>query len=323
LLVLATNHSGYPTFTSERYIPYISNADYTMQYEYTIVNQIVYTNLLGIYPRLNVTSVGYSTISTLYSVYVNSVINSNYVWRNTPIAVKWTNYAFYPFSSIGAPFFNAQVQLAYNVNSTTVQTYGPYPFSQSTAVIQLPVISSATSPFISTSISAYVVGKPTAAVSNSFVTVLPAFNTVYLSSISSGVRISGNTLAGFTNGGSNILSSYFATVSTPTGNNPNANYSGLTYVVSNLLTGGSNLNFIGPSNTSVIPAIALISTASGFTPANALSSLVYTNITDAVSSFTPRKNAASQQVIGLVNYGSTIFSRILPLQSSVTTSFAL
>jgi len=325
LLVLATNHYGYPTTTSERYIPYISNADYTMQYEYTILNQIIYTNLLGVYPRLNVTSIGYSTISTLLSVYVNSTINSNYIWRNTPIAVNWTTYSFYPFSTFGAPSFNPQVQLTYNVNSTTIQTYGPYSFSQSTAVIQLPVISSATSAFVSTSISAYIVGKPTSAVSRSFVTVLPAFNTVYLSSISSGIRISGNTLAGFSGTGSNTLSSYSITVSTSLGTSPNANYDfpNLTYAASNLLTGGSNLNFIGPSTPTVTPAIALISTPSGYTPNNAFSSISYTNATDAVSTIIPRQNAAYQQVIGIVNFGSNIFSRILQLTSNISTTFAL
>jgi len=323
LLVLETNHYGYPTTTAERYIPYISNADYTMQYEYTILNQIIYTNLLGVYPRLNVTSIGYSTISTLLSVYINNVATSNFIWRNTPIAVNWTTYGFYPFSSFGGPAFNPQVQLTYNVNSTTVQTYGPYSFSQSTAVIQLPVISSATSAFVSTSISAYIVGKPTSAVSKSFVTILPAFNTVLLSSLSSGVRISGNKLAGITASGSNSLSNYGVTVSTATTNNALACYS--TFVVANLLnTSLVNANFVGPSNVSVVPAIALISSLTSVNSSNAFSSIIYSNCTnDSASTIAPSTNAAFQQVIGIVNDGATRYSRILQLTSSPTTTFAL
>jgi len=323
LLVLETNHYGYPTTTAERYIPYISNADYTMQYEYTILNQIIYTNLLGVYPRLNVTSIGYSTISSLLSVYINNVATSNFIWRNTPIAVNWTTYGFYPFSSFGGPAFNPQVQLTYNVNSTTVQTYGPYSFSQSTAVIQLPVISSATSAFVSTSISAYIVGKPTSAVSKSFVTILPAFNTVLLSSLSSGVRISGNKLAGITASGSNSLSNYGVTVSTATTNNALACYS--TFVVANLLnTSLVNANFVGPSNVSVVPAIALISSLTSVNSSNAFSSIIYSNCTnDSASTIAPSTNAAFQQVIGIVNDGVTRYSRILQLTSSPTTTFAL
>ena len=156
LLALDTNHYGYPTAISEKYIPYISNADYTMQYEYTIINNIVYTNLLGVYPRLNVTTINYST--TTAPVFVDNAVNSNFLWRNTPLVVSWSPYSFFPFTTFGGPPFAAQVQIAYSVGNSTVQIYGPYNFSQSTATIQLPAITNA-STFVSTSLSAYVVGK--------------------------------------------------------------------------------------------------------------------------------------------------------------------
>jgi len=322
LLVLDVNHYGYPTRINERYIPYVSNADYTMQYEYTILNQIIYTNLLGIYPRLNVTSVGISTFSSIYSVYSNGSAITNYVWRNTPIAVNWATYSFFPFSTVGAPYFNPQLQLTYNVGTSTIQTYGPFSFSQSTAVIQLPVISSATSTVIATSINAYVVGKPTTTVSSIFQTVLPTFNTLLLSSTRNITRISGNGLAGFSRTGSNLLSSFAYTVSTGTANSPNLNYSSLTYVLSNLLLGNTNLNFVGPSNTGVVPAVAIMT--STITTSNAFTTLIYSNcVATSLSSFAPSTNAQFMQLVGITNTIQGTFVRILPLTSSITTTFSL
>ena len=317
LLVLETNHYGYPTTVSETYIPYISNADYTLQYEYTILNQIIYTNLLGVYPRLNVAAMNYST--TTAPVLSNGSANSNFVWRNTSLFVSWTPYSFFPFSTLGGPAINPQVQINYNVNNTTVQTYGPYSFSQSTATIQLPMISSTTSPFVSTSISAYVIGKQATGVTRSFVTILPAFNTVLLSSSSAAIRIGGNRLVGLVDGGSNTLSSYSIIVSTGIAANSNINYSGTLYTVSTLFYGNTNTNFIGPSSV----AVALISSFSAVTPVNAFSSVTYTNNTSNVSSIAPSTNAAFMRVIGIVNSGATAYSRILSLTASTTTTFAL
>lgn len=326
LLILDTNHYGYPTAVSERYIPYVSNANYTMQYEYNILNQIVYTNLLGVYPRLNVTSLNYSTISTVNSVYSNGAVITNYIWRNTPLIVNWSNYSFFPFSTFGGPTLNPQVQLVYNINSTTVQTYGPYPFSQSTATIQLPMISSATSAFVSTSISAYVLGTPANAASQPFITLLPAFNSVLLSSISSGIRPSGTALIGLSRTGVNTLSSYsFVNVSTSAGiSSISTGFAfGANFFVNNIISSIGN-SFVGPNNTVVVPAVAIISSINPVSPANAFSTIIYSNcVSTGLSSIAPSTNAQFMQLFGIVKSGATEFSRKMQLTSSITTSFSL
>jgi hypothetical protein len=326
LLALDTNHFGYPTAISEKYIPYISNADYTMQYEYTILDQVVYTNLLGVYPRLNITSMTYST--TTAPVYVNNAVNSNFLWRNTPLIVSWSPYSFFPFGTFGGPPFVPQVQIGYSVGSSTVQTYGPFPFSQSTATIQLPAITNA-STFVATSLNTYVVGKPTTGASRSFTTILPSFHLILMSTTQNTIRIGGNKLSGFNDNGTSVLNltNYSLLVSTSTSAaNSNINYSSLTsdfFVASNILSPDRVFNnFIGPSTASAdASAVAIFSTLN--TSTYVLSSLVYSTFLASVSTIISTTAAQFLQLTGVVNFGGIRYSRILQLTASTTTSFSL
>ena len=326
LLALDTNHFGYPTAISEKYIPYISNADYTMQYEYTILDQIVYTNLVGVYPRLNVTAMTYST--TVAPVYVNNVVNSNFLWRNTPLIVSWSPYSFFPFGTLGGPPFIPQVQIGYSVGSSTVQTYGPFALSQSTATIQLPAITNA-STFVSTSLNTYVVGKPVTGASRNFTTILPSFNAILMTTTNNTIRIGGNKLSGFTDNGTNVLNltNYSLLVSTSTSAaNSNINYSSFTsdvFIASNILDPARIFNnFIGPSTaTADASAVAIFSTLNNST--YVLSSLVYSTFLTSVSSIISTTAAQFLQLTGVVTSDGTRYSRILQLTASTTTSFSL
>jgi hypothetical protein len=326
LLVLDTNHFGYPTAISEKYIPYISNSDYTMQYEYTILSNIVFTNLLGVYPRLNVTSIAYST--TTGPVFVNNVLNSNFVWRNTPLFVSWTPYSFFPFGTLGGPPFIPQVQIAYSVGSTTIQTYGPFSFSQSTATIQLPAITNA-STFISTSLNAYVVGKPTTGASRNFTTILPSFNTLLMKTTNNAVRIGGALLTGFTDNGSSILTlaNYSLLVSTSTRSaSSNINFgsdSTANFRASNIFDPIGFSSFIGPSSATAGADPSAVAIFSTLTTTYVLSSLVYNTFLPAVSSIISTTAAQFLTLTGVVNAGATSYSRILQLTASTTTSFSL
>jgi hypothetical protein len=94
-------------------------------------------------------------------------------------------------------------------------------------------------------------------------------------------------------------------------------------VVANLLAGNSNLNFVGPSTLNVVPAWARLSSPVVFNPANSFNTITYSNCTNAVSNVAPTVNAAYQQLIGIINYGSSTFGRYLQLTSNSTTTFAL
>jgi len=328
LLALDTNHYGYPTAVSEKYIPYISNADYTMQYEYTILNNIVYTNLLGVYPRLNVTAMTYST--TVAPVYVNNVVNSNFVWRNTPLVVSWSPYSFFPFGTFGGPPFTPQVQISYSVGSSTIQTYGPFALSQSTATIQLPALTNA-STFVSTSLNTYIVGKPVTGASKTFTTILPSFDVILMTSTRNTIRIGGNALSGFTDNGTNVLNltNYSLLVSTSLrAANSNINYgsdASDTYIASNILSPTRIFNnFIGPSSATAgadPSAVAIFSTLNNNT--YMLSSLVYSTFLTSVSTIISTTAAQFLQLTGVVTSGGVKYSRILPLTASTTTSFSL
>ena len=326
LLALDTNHYGYPTAISEKYIPYISNADYTMQYEYTILDQIVYTNLLGVYPRLNITAMTYST--TVAPVYVNNAVNSNFVWRNTPLIVSWSPYSFFPFGTFGGPPFIPQVQIGYSVGSSIVQTYGPFPFSQSTATIQLPAITNA-STFVSTSLNTYVVGKPTTGASRNFTTILPSFNTLLLKTTNNAVRIGGTLLTGLTDIGSSVLTlaNYSLLVSTSTRSaNSNINFgsdSTANFRASNIFNPIGFSSFIGPSSATAGADPSAVAIFSTITSTYVLSSLVYNTFLPSVSSIISTTAAQFLTLTGVVNDGATSYGRIMQLTASTTTSFSL
>ncbi len=171
---------GIPTTVYGNMYPYISNADYIMQYEYTIQNQTIYTNLLNVYPRLAIRNPQISSI--VKNVYIDntSAYSSNHFWRGTPVQIGWSNYSQFPFGTLGSPTYNPEIGIDVIVNNSTIAEYGPYPLSQSTATIFAPYLSNQLVPVIPTYVRTYIVGNQRGYAETSFNTVLPTFDYMVL-----------------------------------------------------------------------------------------------------------------------------------------------
>lgn len=166
---------GIPTTIFGNLYPFISNADYMLQYEYTIINRIVYTNLLNVFPRLAVLNPQISSI--VRNVESNGTLTSNCFWRGTPVLVSWSNYNFSPYSTLGAPNLNPEVQVDVVVGGSTVAQYFS-PFSQSSITIQAPYLTNQLLPMISTFVNTYIVGNSTDIATTTFNTMLPTFDSI-------------------------------------------------------------------------------------------------------------------------------------------------
>jgi hypothetical protein len=187
-LRLDVYHWGIPTTQNELFYPTIGNSDYTIQYAYTIFQNIVYTNFLNVYPRLATSNISISTIQLSSVLVTNNPITlagpaPNYFWRGEPLQVSWSNYSYFPFASTGTLNYNPQVIVDVVAQGSTFRTYGPYPLSISTATIQLPYIHSLvyilptpSSPIIPTKIRSYIQGNPTNASETIVNVVVPAFS---------------------------------------------------------------------------------------------------------------------------------------------------
>jgi hypothetical protein len=181
LLRFDTYRWGIPTTVWGNMYPYISNADYTLQYEYTILNSVLYTNLLNVFPRLAVRNpVVTSTIGTS-PVYKGSLVGGVSpidFWRGSPIQISWSNYSYFPYGTAGTPPYAPEVMLDVNVNGSSMGMYGPYPLSQSTATIRAPYLMNQSVPVVPTKVRAYINGKPMEAAEVTFNTILPTFDTI-------------------------------------------------------------------------------------------------------------------------------------------------
>ena len=168
---------GLPTTVFGNVYPYISNADYTLQYQYVIQNNRLFTSLMNVYPRLRIQTA--SVVPVIYNVFndTNSIY-SNVVWRGSRVTVSWTKYSFFP-TSLGAPPFNPNVLIDMRINNSTVAEYGPFPFETTSAVVNAPYLTGVQSSNIfDTTVRVYIAGAPTDAATRSFFTLMPTFDNV-------------------------------------------------------------------------------------------------------------------------------------------------
>ena len=234
------NTVGIPTSVWKNVIPYISNADYAAQYEYTILSNTVWTNLLGLYPRVRVSSIMTITNNPLLTV-TNTITGSNWsdpstFLRGTPLTVSWSNYSFFPYAQVGQVPFEPQVMLETYVNNTLFSEYGPYPFSVSTASIVAPyVVGNYGRPDLLGSVRIYVLGYPTQFITSQFTLLQPMFNNISIANgVYGGLRtfIGGYELIAQTDNKNYPL---FRTQPTVTGTSNKTHYNDdPTYVPSNL-----------------------------------------------------------------------------------------
>lgn len=341
---------GIPTAVWGNKYPYISSAAYTLQYQYNIINNIVYTNLLNIYPKLAVQSPAIMA-NTGKNVYVSTLAAwslSNF-WRGSAINVEWRNYSFFPYGSIGGPPFNPEISIDVTANGILYSTYGPYFLSQSTATVYAPYLTQQLYPTTPTNINVYMVGLQSQQVTTTFNTITPGFDTISMKpfnySIGQNIEnihwIGGQELVGVTDGSNYPLF----------GLNPNVTttlvaptvyycYDGLSnYQAANLLAGpyntigasmvstittnayraGSNWlidNSVGPNYLYIKVALTndIITTLAAVTPLGATARFTISDPTDAVTiSFTP------QITFSTLNAGLSVYNLTVP--ACTTTSY--
>jgi len=281
---------GIPTTVFGNIYPTIANADYTLQYEYTILNQVIYTNLLNVYPRLAARNTQIIPITQNVRVgssgtTYNNTLSSSVFWRGTPITVRWTNYSYFPFGSLGSPPFNPDILVDIVVGGTTVAQYGPFPLSISSVTIVAPNLSNQTSNLVNTTVLTYIAGNIAGASSANFTTAIPQFTQVQLFTsnypAAAPTYIGGTELVGITDAGLYPMLNAQTTTS-PFSNDP-------LYSPANMVRGTLNtLGVTGLSNTTIVPGNSAI-----------------------VGQFTEGTSGYAEFNINLSNY----FTYILPIQS--------
>ena len=261
---------GLPTTLWGNILPYISNADYMVQYSYTIMNQTLYTTLMNVYPRIEVQAprIRATVSNVFYSV--TGTWQSNMFWRGTPLQVNWSNYCFFPFLQRGAPQFDPQVTLETYVGGVLQAEYGPYAMSLSTATITAPYLTGTSNIVNTTTIKAYIVGNPTRAATTTFSTIIPLFNDIYINN-TGGQYIGGTELAAVTDAGRYPAFGKTAVMNYTTSTSQSYN-ADLRYVIGNINNGvvnragaaGAAPSNITYGNSNVLGGFVESSATSGF-----------------------------------------------------------
>jgi hypothetical protein len=190
------NVLGVPTTVWKNVYPFISNADYLAQYEYTILNNVVWTNLLGLYPRVRVLNC--TAYSTNPMILTNDSYVSTIVLRGSPIVVSWSNYSFFPYDNVGQVPFEPQIVLETYVNSILYGEY-LYPFSVSTATITAPyVVGTGLSggPIQTATVNMYIQGYQSQPTTTTFRLLLPTFDRILIKNANYGTPSGANSFIG-------------------------------------------------------------------------------------------------------------------------------
>jgi len=245
---------GVPTSVWGAFYPGIVNYNYLSQYSYTIKSGILYTNLLGVYPVLDVTNFSFTSISNVFIGSNNSPANNTF-WYSTPMTFTWSNYNGFP-SNYGGPPFNPQIVCAI-YQGANLLTNQQVDFGTSTITLNVPFVPST----IATGLKAqiYVAGKRANGFSYDFTAVNSRFDTITLCNVANTPNglgysfIGGNELVVRTRKGAYPLKNVVP-VNSSFGNG--AYYNESMYSTSNLTNGILNVFGTSPSSiyTSVYPA---------------------------------------------------------------------
>lgn len=190
------NTLGIPTTVWKNVYPFISNADYLAQYEYTILNNVMWTNLLGLYPRVRILNC--SALPSTPTVQANNVYDPSTFLRGSPIVVSWSNYSFFPYANVGEVPFEPQIVLETYVSSIL---YGEYffPFTVSTATIPAPYVVGAGlvgGPLQAASINMYIQGYQSQPNTTSFKVLQPTFDSFTIKNANYGLPIGATSFVG-------------------------------------------------------------------------------------------------------------------------------
>jgi hypothetical protein len=138
-LMFNTNRWGFPTTVFNATFPGIMGYTYEAQYEYTIINQALYTNLLNIMPRIEMNNVTVAATPTVFSSNTGQILSTTY-WYGTPITFNWSNYMGLPTTGYGGPPFDPRVVVDVYDGSNFLTEYGPTSLSNNVLTISTPSV---------------------------------------------------------------------------------------------------------------------------------------------------------------------------------------
>jgi hypothetical protein len=319
---------GIPTTVFGSVYPYISSSDYTAMYQYTIVNSIVYTNLLNVYPRLRINSLSLGA-GQQYNVWTGASPTSNFFWRRTPLQLQWSNYSFFPFNTVGAPPYSPDILVDMLVGSNVVSRSGPYPPTTSTLTLALPAYSGSCNNPIPTRIRTYYVGKQADASEITINVLVPKFSDVRLTPFA-GRFISLQEIQGWTDGGTNIFAGTTAIELTGTaaGSNLALGGSNVTFGRANAVDGNNGTICVGPTSVNVPDANAALRLIPNLTTTTSnISSITVFNV---ASSCNQARGGVGDGSIELnssilrtnILIGTTQYYSTMTLTSSATQTFS-
>jgi len=201
------------------FAPFISSSVYTLQYEYTLINSVAYTNLVNIFSRTYIQDISLNILST--NIYINGIISQDSFLRGTPIGIDWTpiliDNPLIPNNPMTAP----DVEISLTINNIQYARYFS-PFAQSCITVLAPYLTSADvannsgNPVFSTIVRVSIAGSVNEAVSTIFNTIVPAFTSLQMIQ-STGQYLGGKELVGISDSGQYPLFNIPYTIQVPVG----------------------------------------------------------------------------------------------------------
>jgi hypothetical protein len=138
-LMFNTNRWGFPTTVFNATFPGIMGYTYEAQYEYTIINQALYTNLLNIMPRIEMKNIAVAATPTVFNSTSGQILSTTF-WYGTPINFTWSNYIGLPTTGFGGPPFDPRVVVDVYDGANLLTEYGPVSLSNNAITISTPSV---------------------------------------------------------------------------------------------------------------------------------------------------------------------------------------
>lgn len=318
---------GLPTTVWGGVYPSISNADYMAMYEYTIQNNIMYTNLLNVYPRLRLTALALQA-NQVYNVFAGTAVTSNFFWRGSPMRLQWSNYTHFPVGTLGAPPYSPEIMVDVVANNQIQARNGPFTLGVSTLAFNLPYYGGACNNPVTTTLRAYIAGQQSQAQELVIQVLVPKFQELRFTPLA-GRFISLQEIEAWSDAGSNVFSNttQFGLFGSAPGSNLALGGSNVTFGRSNVIDGNSNTICIGPTNVGVPDPNAFLQFLPNLTATpTAISTLMVYNVPSACNQARGVGDGSTEMestllranvVVGAVQYYSTF-----RLRSTLTHTFS-
>lgn len=319
---------GLPTTVWSGVYPAISNADYMAMYEYTIQNNIMYTNLLNVYPRLRLTALSFQPSQTYNVLSGANVVQSNFFWRGTPMRLQWSNYSHFPFGALGAPPYSPEIMVDVITSNQIQARNGPFTLGVSTLSFNLPYYSGACNNPVTTTLRAYIAGQQSQAQEIVVQVLVPKFQEVRFTPLA-GRFVSLQEIEALSDSGSNVFlnTSQIGLFGTAPGSNLALGGSNVTFGRANAVDGNATSICLGPTSVGVPDANAYLQLLPNLTATTtAISSLMVYNVPSASNQARGTGDGTTEMESTIlranVTIGVTQYYSTFRLTSSMTQTFS-